>query len=77
MWALGDEELTDQIVESQEPNAKHWLFNMMDALSQMEFVKMAVTLWAIWTACRKDIHEIIFQSPQSIHCSTGSSICWA
>ena len=65
--ALGDEKLTDQIVESHEPNAKNWLFNMMDSLSHAEFVKMVVTLWALWTARRKAIHESIFQSPISTH----------
>ena len=29
----------------------------------MDFVKFSVTLWAVWTARRKAIHEGIFQSP--------------
>lgn len=67
VWALGDEALTDHIAEKQEPNAKHWLFKMMDTLSHADFVKMSVTLWAVWTARRKAIHEAIYQSPMSTH----------
>jgi hypothetical protein len=41
----------------------------MDSLSHALFVKLSVTLWAIWVARRKAIHESIFQSrPQFINC---------
>lgn len=33
---------------------------MIDSLWHEDFVKMLVTLWAIWTARRKAIHEGIF-----------------
>ena len=39
----------------------------MDMLNHEEFVTMAVTLWVIWHACQKAIHEAIFQSPQVTH----------
>lgn len=39
----------------------------MKSLSHALFVKLSVTLWAIWVARRKAIHEGIFQSPQTIH----------
>uniref|UniRef100_A0A453SLV5 RNase H type-1 domain-containing protein n=1 Tax=Aegilops tauschii subsp. strangulata TaxID=200361 RepID=A0A453SLV5_AEGTS len=37
----------------------------MQSLAHDQFVLLAVTLWAIWTARRKAIHEGIFQSPQA------------
>uniref|UniRef100_A0A453MCY5 RNase H type-1 domain-containing protein n=1 Tax=Aegilops tauschii subsp. strangulata TaxID=200361 RepID=A0A453MCY5_AEGTS len=40
---------------------------LIDSLSHELFVKLSVTLWAIWAARRKAIHEGIFQSPQAIH----------
>lgn len=57
IWALGDEELTDQITATTDPSAKQWLFSLMNTLSQAAFVKLAVTLWATWSARRKAIHE--------------------
>jgi hypothetical protein len=36
-------------------------------LSQQTFVQVLVTLWAIWWARRKAIHEEEFQSPLSTH----------
>jgi hypothetical protein len=38
---------------------------MMDSLDHNKFIKMLVTLWAIWTARRKAVHEGLFQSPIS------------
>uniref|UniRef100_A0A8R7Q9B0 RNase H type-1 domain-containing protein n=1 Tax=Triticum urartu TaxID=4572 RepID=A0A8R7Q9B0_TRIUA len=66
-WALVDEELGQQIAATSEPNAKQWLFTHMQSLAHSLFVKLAVTLWAIWAARRKAIHEGIFQSPHAIH----------
>ena len=64
-WALTEEEIGQKIAGTTEPSAKLWLFTMMNLLSHALFVKMAVTLWAIWSARRKAIHEGILQSP---HC---------
>lgn len=50
-----------------DPNARNWLFFMHDAVSHAEFTKMIITLWVIWAARRKAIHESIFQSPEQIH----------
>jgi hypothetical protein len=66
-WALVDDELAQTLVTITEPNAKHWLFTLRDSLSYDLFVKLAVTLWAIWSARRKVIHEGIFQSHQRTH----------
>ena len=38
---------------------------MHDILEQNEFTRMVVTLWAIWRARRKVIHEEIYESPLS------------
>jgi hypothetical protein len=40
-----------------EPNAKNWLFNLIESLPHVQFTRLTVTLWAIWTARQKAIHE--------------------
>lgn len=67
IWALVDGELADQLRASSEPSAKAWLFSMIEVLSHAAFLKLAVTLWATWTARRKAIHEGDFQSPHATH----------
>jgi hypothetical protein len=52
---------------NEDVSAKRWLFAMMDSLSRVDFARVAVTLWAIWYARRKIIHEEEFQSPLSTH----------
>ncbi|XP_073354033.1 uncharacterized protein [Aegilops tauschii subsp. strangulata] len=66
-WALVDDELAQTLATNTEPKAKQWLFTLMSALSHESFVKLSVTLWAIWAARRKAIHEGLFQSPQTIN----------
>jgi hypothetical protein len=39
----------------------------MESLLHDQFTRLSVTLWAIWSARRKAIHEEIYQSPLSIH----------
>ena len=65
--ALTEEEVTHKIMTNTEPNAKQWLFTLMELLPHDKFVNMSVTLWAIWYAGRKAIHEGVFQSPQATH----------
>ena len=67
IWALVDGELADQMRATSERAAKPWLFLMIQSLSHAAFLKLAVTLWAIWTARRKAIHEGEFQSPAATH----------
>jgi hypothetical protein len=62
VWALADAELSEKLVEMTDPSAKRWIFELRDSLSHAQFVKMVVTLWAVWTARRRAIHENIFQS---------------
>ena len=44
------------------------MFEMIDTLTHDQLTRMCVTLWALWHARRKAIHEGIFQSPLSTHC---------
>lgn len=74
IWALVDEDLSQQLASVTEPSAKQWLFTLMELLSHDQFVKLTVTLWAIWSSRRKAIHEGIFQSPQSTHAFIGRFI---
>jgi hypothetical protein len=66
-WALADANVAEHMILCSESRAKQWLFFMHDSLSHDEFTRMIVTLWAIWTARRKAIHDSIFQSPEQIH----------
>lgn len=45
-WALADEETTNSIIAAAGPNAKSWLFSLMESLPHAEFIKISVTLWA-------------------------------
>jgi ribonuclease HI len=67
VWALADENLVEHISMNEDPSAKCWLFVMMESLTRDDFARVAVTLWAIWFARRKIIHEGEFQSPLSTH----------
>jgi ribonuclease HI len=67
VWALADEAITEHLCMNEDPNPKQWLFAMMESLSRDDFARVAVTLWAIWFARRKIIHEEEFQSPLSTH----------
>jgi hypothetical protein len=64
-WVLSDPLLLEHVEAMNEPVAKNWLFGLMDSLSHEQFTRLTVTLWAIWTARRKAIHEEIFQGPFS------------
>nr|XP_051221174.1 uncharacterized protein LOC127339353 [Lolium perenne] len=67
VWALSDDEMVEHMRAVGEPSAKNWLFKMIETLSHVQFTRLTVSLWAIWTARRKAIHEEIFQSPLSTH----------
>ncbi|KAE8770782.1 hypothetical protein D1007_57410 [Hordeum vulgare] len=51
--------------ETQDP--KLWLHGMCNTLTSERFIAILTTLWAIWWARRKAIHEKEFQSPLSTH----------
>lgn len=63
VWALADDELLDHMVVTTERGAFQWLLTMINSVKHDEFIQMAVTLWAIWHARRKLIHEGKTQSP--------------
>jgi len=67
VWALSDEVMVEHMMSIGEPNAKNWLFSLIESLPHEQFTRLTITLWAIWTARRKAIHEEIFQSPLSTH----------
>lgn len=59
VWALSDEVLIDQIYQNSEPHAGNWIFDMHENMTQGRFTRLVVTMWAIWYARRKAIHEAI------------------
>lgn len=64
---LVDEEITEHISRCSANNAKDFLFTLIESLNEQDQVKCFVTLWAIWYAKRKAIHEEIYQSPLSTY----------
>jgi hypothetical protein len=67
VWALEDEEIMEHLQCSEEGDARAWLATMIATLKHEERVRVFVTLWSIWHARRKAIHEQIYQSPLSVH----------
>jgi hypothetical protein len=63
VWALTEADIVEHISLSSEPSAKTWLFSMIETMKADDLTRMLVTLWAIWHAKRKAIHEEIYQSP--------------
>jgi hypothetical protein len=67
VWALEKEDITDFIGALQEEDARAWLAKVLPSLPQEDMVRVVVTIWAIWHARRKAIHENLFQCPLSTH----------
>jgi ribonuclease HI len=67
VWALLDEEVTEHVSRSDDGDARAWVAGLIQSLKHDDLTKVLVTLWAIWHARRKAIHEQIFQSPLSVH----------
>ena len=65
IWALSEERIVEQISLNNDVNAKNWLFALHEALNSTEFVRLVISLWAVWRARRKAIYEGIFSSPMS------------
>ena len=68
VWALGDEELLEHVISNQNDNARLWLFWLFETTSQKDLARILVTMWAIWWARRRAIHDDEFQSPLSTMC---------
>jgi hypothetical protein len=62
---MSEPDIADHVALSSEPSAKLWLFLMIETMKEVDLVRMVVTLWAIWHAKRKAVHEDIFQSPMA------------
>ncbi|XP_051202673.1 uncharacterized protein [Lolium perenne] len=69
VWALLDEEVTEHVSNSDDGDARAWIAGLIKTLKHGDLTTVLVTLWAIWHARRKAIHEQIFQSPLSVHLS--------
>jgi hypothetical protein len=67
VWALSEPELVEHMLATAEPNPNNWIFTMLESVWRAEFTKVVVTLWAIWSARQKLIHEGEHQSPMSTH----------
>ncbi|KAE8784827.1 hypothetical protein D1007_41583 [Hordeum vulgare] len=69
VWALRDDEDDSLLLvygdETDDPRL--WLHGLCNALSGDRFLTVLTTLWAIWWARRRAIHEKEFQSPLSTH----------
>jgi hypothetical protein len=67
IWALKKEETVELLSGILENDAKSSLAIITGILPQEDVVRVAITLWAIWYAWRKAIHENVYQSPLSMH----------
>lgn len=67
VWSLREDDTVTALFGDETSDAKLWLMNLCDTLKQDQFIQVLVTLWAIWWARSKVIHEGEFQSPLSTH----------
>lgn len=65
VWALVDEDLTESIISNRTEDAKLWMLWLVGTLPSEELARVLVTMWAIWWARRRAIHDNQFQSPLS------------
>ena len=67
IWALEKEETVELLSGILENDGKSWLAIMAEILPQEDIARVAITLWAIWFAWRKAIHEDVYQSLMPTH----------
>lgn len=67
VWGLAGEGIVEHLMSSNEPYVKRWLFSLIDTLNHDKVKLIFTTLWAIWHAEMKKIHEDTHQSPFSTH----------
>lgn len=46
------QKLLEHILAMTEPDARSWIFSMINSSSHVEFTKLAIALWAIWSSRR-------------------------
>lgn len=68
VWALEDHDLVGHVISNQTEDPKLWLFWLFETTNQQDLARVLVTMWAIWWARRKAIHENEYQSPLSTMC---------
>ena len=68
VWALGDEEILEHVISNRSDDARLWLFWLFETTSQKDLARILVTMWAIWWARRRAIHDNEFQSPLPTMC---------
>lgn len=68
VWALGDEEVLEHLISNRSDDARLWLFWVFETMNQHDLARVLVTMWAIWWARRRAIHDEEFQSPLSTMC---------
>lgn len=68
VWALGDEEILEHVISNRSDDARLWLFWLFDTMNQQDLARVLITMWAIWWARRRAIHDDEFQSPMSTMC---------
>ena len=67
VWELTDGGIVHAMHQSREPDAKRWIFTILDSVPHNQFIWLPVTLWVIWHARPKEIHEAVFQSLRGTH----------
>jgi ribonuclease HI len=68
VWALGDEEILEHVISKRSDDARLWLFWLFDTMNQHDLARILITMWAIWWARRRAIHDDEFQSPLLMMC---------
>lgn len=63
VWALGDEEILEHAISNQAKDARLWLFWLFDSMTQHYLACVLITMWTIWWARRRAIHDDVFRSP--------------
>ena len=53
VWALLPEELVEVLINIEEPDARCWLAEVINALSHEDLTVTVVTMWVVWHARRK------------------------
>lgn len=64
VWSLVDE-LVEHLIACRLGDARLWLVELQESMGQEAFLKTLMTLWMIWWARCKAIHEENSESPLS------------